>query len=62
MTTFESLVVLNIENDSMKLTGDWLIAKKLIWVIAKNLTIFLSSVVQSQRRRHSIDTKVRDRA
>ena len=30
MTTFESLVVLNIENDSMKLTGVWLIAKKLI--------------------------------
>ena len=46
MNIFESLVVLKIElNHTVEL---------MVWLIAKRLTIFLPSVVKSQRRCHAM--------
>ena len=46
MNIFESLVVLNVElNHTVEL---------MVWLIAKSLTIFLPSVVKSQRRCHAM--------
>ena len=52
MNIFESSVELNIENHTVGLTG-------LAYILAMSLTVFLASVVESQRRCHA---KFRDRA